>query len=111
MGQKRSGSVYTLRPLYILVAPPPTTKPSLPWAFETGGFLDKGRPHMDDLVRYIAVTVILKCYSVNDSLLNCAQQANAMLATGDTEGQRAWQRIGDAVRELTRLPRDGDTVN
>lgn len=66
---------------------------------------------MEDLDVYIAVTVILKRYGVNDALHYCAQQADDMLAAGDTDGGRAWQRIGDAVGELMRLPGDEDAVN
>lgn len=67
--------------------------------------------HMDDIEIYRAANVILKRHGAEDAALYCAQRADAFLEAGDMDGRRIWQRIENAVRELTRAPDDGDRVN
>lgn len=66
---------------------------------------------MDDIDAYVAAKIILTRYGPKTAVLYCAQQAEEMLKAGDVERHRVWQRIEDAVRELTRAPGEDDAVN
>lgn len=66
---------------------------------------------MDDLDIYRAANAILNRYSAGDAVVFCAQRADAMVETGNMVGRRVWQRIGNAVTELMREPREDDAVN
>lgn len=66
---------------------------------------------MDNPIIYRAANVILKHYGAENALALCARRARTLLEAGDMEGLRAWQRIENVVRELTRSPDDRDAVN
>lgn len=66
---------------------------------------------MNDPETYRAAAAILKRYRTDDAALFCAHRADAMLDAGDLVSRQIWQRIQDAVRELTRGPEDGDAVH
>jgi hypothetical protein len=66
---------------------------------------------VDDLDLYVAANLLLQRFGDEEAMLYCAQRAGEMLEAGDMERRRAWQRVEDAVWELTRLPGEGDAVN
>ena len=46
-----------------------------------------------------------------DAPPRAAERADGLLAEGDPDGSEVWHRIPEAIEELTRSRRDGETLN
>ena len=56
---------------------------------------------LSDLEIYRAAQVTIQEHG-DSAGLHAAQRADELLAAGDMEGRRVWQRIEEAIDELTR---------
>ena len=64
-----------------------------------------------DLDIYRTANVLVKHYG-EDAALEAAQRADIMLEKGSLDGQRVWERVPAAVKEIQRQePREGEAVN
>ncbi len=60
---------------------------------------------------YRTANVLVKHYG-EDTALEAAQRADAMLEKGSLDGRRVWKRVLAAVKEIQReVPREGEAVN
>ena len=68
-------------------------------------------PMISGLDIYRSAQALIKQHG-QDAPIEAAMRADAMLASGDLEGQAVWKRILRAVRELLRSERvQGERVN
>ena len=64
-----------------------------------------------DFDMYRSINLLVKRHG-DDAPIHAAMRADAMLDTGDLEGQAVWKRIVKAVEELQRVgPVDGEAVH
>ena len=64
-----------------------------------------------DLDIWRAANILVKRHG-RDAAVVAAQRADECMAAGDTDGQRIWKHILDAIRELLRdKPDEGERVN
>ena len=47
----------------------------------------------------------------NDAAIRAAQRADGLLTGGDMDGAAVWRRILEAIDELTRGRREGESLN
>jgi hypothetical protein len=57
---------------------------------------------VSELDIYRTANLLIQQHGTEDAKLYAAQRADAMLAKGDLEGDRAWRLIFKAIRELAR---------
>jgi hypothetical protein len=57
---------------------------------------------------YRTANILVQQYGPDDALLMAAKRADALLALGDVEGQRAWKGVLRAVEELVRAKPHAD---
>ncbi len=66
---------------------------------------------LSDLEIYRAAHATISRYG-DDAGLHAAQRADELMAAGDMEGRRVWQRIEEAIDELQRTALgDGEVVH
>jgi hypothetical protein len=64
-----------------------------------------------DIDMWRAANLLVKRHG-HDAAVVAAQRADECLSAGDTEGQRIWKRIVEAIVELLRSePDEGEPVN
>jgi hypothetical protein len=68
---------------------------------------------MENIDVYRAAQLLIKQHGALGAEIHAAQRADEMLEAGDMEGRRVWQRVVEAVRELsdTKPPGDGVLVH
>ncbi len=68
-------------------------------------------PMISDLDIYRSANVLIRDHG-EDAAIEAAMRADAMLASGDLEGQAVWKRILRAVEELQGpAPKPGEAVH
>jgi hypothetical protein len=82
----------------------------LAWdTFDTGEFAVFLRPQIEkDVFR---AALLLLDQPGRDAGIAASKIADELLEEGEVEGSRAWRRIGAAVEEMTRWPREGESIN